>query len=205
MKYFMGLTAVCLLLTGCSSEREEAPSYSYNEEKINVKENRTSHLFAVDNNFQMSDEDRVKLFQLLRDSKGQGIENVSFIIISDSPVAKFERVALSNQVRSQMEKAGFLDSRIIDSGICVYKDAKKGVRVDILKYDLKRTNLGEWDDSVGDCDIEKNLPNYSKATNYNLEEMVANPADLISPRKYKGQKATAAISAMSATSSSTGN
>ncbi len=197
MKCFINLTAVCLLLTGCSTERVEAPSYAYNEEKIDIKENRTSHLFAIDNNFQMSEEDQVKLYQLLRDSKGRGIENVSFMITSDSPVTKFERVALSNQVRSQMEKAGFLDSRIIDSGICIYKDAKKGVRVDILKYDLKRTNLGEWDNPIGDCDVERNLPNYGKATNYNLEEIIANPADLISPRKYKGQKATNAIAAIS--------
>ncbi len=197
MKYFVSLTAVCLLMTGCSTERENVSSYAYDEEKISIKENRTSHLFAVDDSFQMSEEDQVKLSQLLRDSKGRGIENVSFMITSNSPVAKFERVALSNQVRAQMEKAGFLDSRIIDSGICVYKDAKKGVRVDILKYDLKRTNVGEWDDSVGDCDIEKDLPNYGKATNYNTEEMVANPADLISPRKYKGQRATDAITAVS--------
>ena len=185
------------MLTGCSSERAGAPSHSYGEEKIDVKENRTSHLFAVDDNFQMSEEDQAKLSQLLRDSKGRGIENVGFIITSDSPIAKSERTALSNQVRSQMEKAGFLESRIIDSGICVYKDAKKGVRVDILKYDLRRTNVGEWDDTVGDCDLDKNLPNYSKATNYNLEEIIANPADLVSPRKYKGQKATDAITAIS--------
>ena len=201
MKYFLSLTAVCLLLTGCSSERAEAPSYIYHREKIDVKENKTSHLFAVDNNFQMSEEDQVKLYQLLRDSKGRGIENVSFMITSDSPVTKFERVALSNQVRSHMEKAGFLGSRIIDSGICVYKDAKKGVRVDILKYDIQKTHIGEWDNPIGDCDLEQSLPNYGKVTNYNLEEMVANSADLISPRKYKGQKATHAIKAVSSLSS----
>jgi len=199
MKCFLSLTAVCLLLTGCSGGSDNKPPYSYNQEKIDVKENRTSHLFAVDDNFQMSDEDKVKLSQLLKDSKGRGIENVSFIIVSDAPVAKAERTALSNQVRTQMEKAGFWDSRIIDSGICIYKTAKKGVRVDILKYDLNRTNIKEWDDPIGDCDIEQHFPNYGKTTNYNLEEIIANPADLISPRKYKGQKATDAITAISST------
>jgi len=197
MKYFASLTAVCLLLTGCSHEIEDMASYSYAEKNVDIKESKTSHFFAVDSNFQMSDEGKAKLSQLLKDSKGRGIENVGFIIVSDSPVAKTERTVLSNQVRSQMEKAGFLDSRIIDSGICVYKDAKKGVRVDILKYDLKRSTFDEWDDPIGDCDLEQNLPNWSKATNYNMEEMIANPADLISPRKYKGQKATDAISAIS--------
>ncbi len=197
MKYFVSLAAVCLLLTGCSREIDDMASYSYAEKNIDIKESRTSHFFAVDDNFQMSEEDQVKLVKLLKDSKGRGIENVSFMITSNSPVAKAERVVLSNQVRTQMEKAGFLDSRIIDSGICIYKDAKKGVRVDILKYDLKRSTFDEWDDPIGDCDLEQNLPNYSKATNYNLEEIVANPADLISPRKYKGQKATDAIKAIS--------
>ena len=158
----------------------------------------------MNSNFQMSSVDKAKLEKLLRDSKGEGIENIGFMIVSDSPVLKDQKAKISSQVKSQMIRAGFLESRIVDSGICVYKDAKKGIRVDILKYDLHRTEIDLWTDSVGDCDIEKDLPNYGKAANYNFEEMIANSADLISLRRYKGQRTQNAIKAVGDVASSSG-
>ena len=204
MKYLLsGLTAVSLLLTGCS-EQELMPIPDLEEAKIDITENKTSHFFAVDSNFQLSSADKTKLAKLLRDSKGEGIENVGFMIVSDSPVPKFKKIGLSNQVKSQMIRAGFLESRVVDSGTCIYKDAKKGVRVDVLKYDLQRTDVDLWNDSIGDCDPNKPLPRYGSAMNYNMEEMIANSADLIAPRKYKGQNTTQAIKAMSDMGSSSG-
>lgn len=203
MKYFLSLTAVCLILTGCS-EREFTSLSDFDETEIDITENKTSHFFAVNSNFEMSAGDLAKLEKLLKDSKGEGIENVGFMIVSNSPVLTAQKKSISERVKSKMMRAGFLDSRIVDSGVCIYKDAKKGVRVDVLKYDLQRTDTNLWDDSIGDCDTEKPLPSYRKATNYNLEEMIANSADLIAPRKYKGQKIEQAIKAMSGTGSSGG-
>ena len=204
MKYFLSLTAVCLLLTGCSNKNEELSTGDHDHQEINITECKFSHFFEVNSNFQMSSVNKAKLEKLLRDSKGEGIENIGFMIVSDSPILKEQKAKISSQVKSQMIRAGFLESRIVDSGICVYKDAKKGVRVDILKYDLQRTEIDMWTDSVGDCDIEKDLPSYGKAINYNLEEMVANSADLISPRKYKGQRTQDAIKAVGDVASSSG-
>ena len=201
MKYFLSLTAVCLILTGCS-EKEITSISDFEETKIDITENKTSRFFAVNNNFELSASDVAKLEKLLRDSKGEGIENVGFMIVSNSPVLPAQKKALSEQVKSKMIRAGFLESRIVDSGICIYKDAKKGIRVDVLKYDLQKTNVDLWDDSVGDCDTEKPLPRYGSAMNYNTEEMISNRADLISPRKYKGQKVDQAINAMNSSSSS---
>lgn len=200
MKKVFSLAAVCLLLAGCSERSASPENYEY--PKIDITENKTSHFFATDNEFVISDADIEKLKQLLRDSKGEGIENIGFMIISDSPILKSQKSALTSQVKSLMIRAGFLESRIVDSGICIYKDAKKGIRVDVLKYDLNRTDTDLWTDSVGDCDFEKELPNYGKAMNYNMEEMVANSADLIAPRKYKGQRVTDALSAIGSTGTS---
>ena len=195
MKYFLSLTAVCLILTGCS-EKEITSISDFEETKIDITENKTSRFFAVNNNFEMSASDVAKLEKLLRDSKGEGIENVGFMIVSNSPVLPAQKKTLFEQVKSKMIRAGFLESRIVDSGICIYKDAKKGIRVDVLKYDLQKTNVDLCDDSVGDCDTEKTLPRYGSAMNYNTEEMISNRADLVSPRRYKGQKTEQAISAM---------
>ncbi|MBO4405243.1 MAG: hypothetical protein J5821_00760 [Alphaproteobacteria bacterium] len=203
MKYFLSLTAVCLMLTGCS-DREFTSLRDIEEVNINITENKTSHFFAVNNNFEMSAGDLAKLEKLLKDSKGEGIENVGFMIVSNSPVLTAHKKSLSERVKSKMIRSGFLESRIVDSGVCIYKDAKKGVRVDVLKYDLQRTDTNLWDDFIGDCDADKPLPGYGKAMNYNMEEMIANSADLIAPRKYKGQKIEQAISAMGETGSSGG-
>jgi len=202
MKYFLSLTAIGLLLTGCSNEKVESSIKAFEEPEINITEHKFSHFFKVNNDFQMLASDKVKLEKLLRDSKGEGIENIGFMIVSNSPVLKTQRAKLITQVKSQMVKAGFLESRIVDSGICVYKDAEKGVRVDVLKYDLHKTETDLWTESIGDCDSEKNLPDYGKSMNSNLEEMIANSADLISPRKYKGQRTEDAIKAIGNVSSS---
>jgi len=205
MKYFLSLTAIGLLLVGCSSEKEKSSVAAYEEPEINITECKFSHFFKVDNNFRMSNAEKAKLDKLLKDSKGEGIENVGFMIVSNSPVLKTQKSELLAQVKSQMIRAGFLESRIIDSGICMYKDAEKGVRVDILKYDLHRTETDPWTESTGDCDFEKDLPDYGKSTNYNLEELIANNADLISPRRYKGQRTEDAINAVSSGGSSGGS
>ncbi|MBO6055585.1 MAG: hypothetical protein J6P84_01190 [Alphaproteobacteria bacterium] len=201
MKYFLGLTACCLILAGCSESRPQS-FRDFEEAKIDITENKVTHFFGVDDNFQLTVSDREKLEKLLKDSKGEGIENVGFMIISNSPVLAAQKKALSDQVKSKMIGAGFLESRIVDSGVCIYKDAKKGVRVDILKYDLQRTDISLWNDFIGDCDIERSLPHYGRAMNYNIEEIVSNSADLISPRKYKGQKTENAIEAIKAAGSS---
>lgn len=200
MKRVFSLAAVCLLLTGCCEKSALPEDYEY--PKINITENKTSHFFATNNEFAISDADIEKLKKLLRDSKGEGIENIGFMIVSNSPILKPQKSALSSQVKSLMMKAGFLESRIVDSGICIYKDAKKGIRIDILKYDLRKTDTDVWTDYVGDCDFEKRLPNYGKAMNYNMEEMVANSADLIAPRKYKGQRVVDALGAIGSIGSS---
>lgn len=198
MKSVLSFAAFCVLLAGCSSKRTDPPVVGeYDRSEINVTENKVSQFFSVNNDFQMSDEDKEKLKKLLIDSKGEGIENVGFMIVSNSQISTAQKAQLSEQVKSQMIQAGFMESRIVDSGICVYKDAKRGVRVDILKYDLQRTDTSLWKSFIGDSDIQKPLPKYGNAMNYNMEEMMANNADLIVPRKYKGQQTGQAISAMS--------
>ena len=56
MKYFLSLTAVCLILTGCS-EKEITSISDFEETKIDITENKTSRFFAVNINCEMSASD----------------------------------------------------------------------------------------------------------------------------------------------------
>ena len=106
MKYLVSLTACYLILTGCSENKFALPN-EFEEAKINITENKVTHFFGVDNNFEMSVDDLAKLEKLLKNSKGKGIENVGFMIISNSPVLTAQRKVLSGQVKSKMIRAGF--------------------------------------------------------------------------------------------------
>lgn len=196
MKHLVGLTAICLMLSGCSSnEFVNDPMLVHRQ--IDITENKVPTFFNVGNNFELSSGDKIALEKLLKEAKSKGIENVGFMIISDVPVPEERAVAVSDSIKNTMIRSGFMLSRIVDSGVCVYKDAKKGIRVDILKYDIKGSDASLWDYSIGDSDQDKTLPKLNVANNYNLEEMIANKADLISPRKYRGQKTESAVKAMS--------
>ncbi len=201
MKYLLSLTVIGLFLTGCSNEIEHKGEYSWIDD-IDIFEEKVPNFFNVNGDFELSSLDQAALERLLKNAKGKGIENIRFMIVSNTPVPIEKQNAMSEYLKTKMAKAGFLNSRIIDSGVCIYKDAKKGVRVDILKYRIDRTNVDLWNEGVGDCDVEKNMPRYGATNNYNLEEMVANRADLISPRKYPGQRTDAAINAMSSLTTS---
>ena len=87
---------------------------------------------------------------------------------------------------------GFSASNIINSGTCVYDTAEQGLRVDVLDYDVKLQN-GDWDYSIGDCDLDKDLPKKGAAMASNLAHMIANKHDLYKGRKYSGPHPEAAI------------
>ena len=88
------------------------------------------------------------------------------------------KVSIKSTILNLMYKEGFIKSRIIDSGVCVYKDANPGIRVDALKYDLKDPNCDEWEDDIGDMDETKPLPKFGYSASYNLNRMIANKADI---------------------------
>ncbi|MDR0753495.1 MAG: CpaD family pilus assembly lipoprotein, partial [Holosporaceae bacterium] len=89
-------------------------------------------------------------------------------------------------------------------GTCIYKDARTGIRIDILKYDVKKPNCNQWVEYIGDTDTNKNLPKYGAAVTCNMIEMIANKADFIAPREYKGSEAKSAVAAIGTTGSSNG-
>ena len=195
MKNIIKSVSILCLLVGCEGD-PNTNNTLIKELTIDVSENKTSHFFPIDVNSEQSSDNIEIIDSLLKDTYGCGIENIGFMIVSDKVVSEEQRAKLSSQVISRMKKAGFLDSRIVDSGICVYPNAKRGIRIDVLKYDLKKPDTS-WKHSIGDCDTNKDLPAYGTSSLWNFEEMVANKADLIAPRKYRGQNTDAAVAAIS--------
>ncbi len=195
MKYLILCSGLCLILTSCQSNL-----ISINDREITgslASENRKSHLFNFEPGFKVSNATEEQIIEKLKKERSSGIENVSFTIISNKHPNPKEQELLAKQISSCLRKAGFIESRIIDSGCCYYKEANNNIRIDALSYDLKPLDMEKWRTSIGDCDIEKDLPKKGYAAAWNLEQMVANKADLISPRKYKGQEVEAAIKALS--------
>lgn len=201
-KYTIALVSMGCILAGCEHQRAIDDGYVHEEANLKVEENRKIHFFDCSKDFNFSPKEIKAMEELLKETQGQGKTNVGFMIVSNKVIPQVTQEKVKKRIKELMYKYGFMDSRIVDCGVSVYGDAKNGVRIDILNYDVTEPDTSLWSEYIGDCDTNKSLPRYGTSDIYNLEKMIANEADLIAPRKYKGQDATTAITAMSSTGSS---
>ena len=186
------ITAICLI-TGCDNCRKN--TYAPKFPNVEASEEKEAHFFSTNHDFTFSENTLTQIETLLRDTRAAGINNIGFMIISDKPVHFDKQEKVKRNITSMMNKFGFINSRIIDSGTCVYKAAKRGIRINILKYHVKEPDCSPWTESIGDMDNTKQLPRFGAVETYNLGEMVANKADLVVPRTYIGQRTKDAIEA----------
>jgi type IV pilus biogenesis protein CpaD/CtpE len=194
---FVCATFCCLLLLqGCEKQYKANDKYVSDFKSLNVSENRISKFFELNNNFELSENTLLGIKKILKDAKAEGANNVSFVIISNRPIGIQEQEKIRGIIQQYMYQAGFLNSRIIDSGLCIYATANPGVRIDILKYNVEEPTAAMWSEYIGDLDTNKEMPRLGVSEACNLKEMIANDADLIAPRKYKGANVTDAIAAI---------
>lgn len=186
-----------LLTAGCSEQNinEQQKPFMFNREEAKVTENQQVHFVSTSNSFELSPAVVKQIVEILNKAKSQNIENIGFMCVSNQPVANSVHNSVRSQLTSLLMKHGFMSSRIIDSGVCVYKGAQYGIRINMLKYDITEPDCSVWDESIGDIDHDKDMPKFGVAHVYNFEQMIANSADIIAPRTYKGQKAQDAIKA----------
>jgi type IV pilus biogenesis protein CpaD/CtpE len=194
-----------ILLTGCEKQYLANDGYVPDAVVIEAKEVKTVHFFDTSLNSDINPTILVAMDKLLNDVRGEGVDNVGFMLVSDKLIPPETQERVKKQIYKLLYKNGFMSSRIVDSGVSVYKDAKTGVRIDVLRYDIKEPNCDLWSEYIGDMDTNKHLPKYGAADAYNFTEMIANKADLVSPRKYKGQEVKAAIAASAGGGSSSGS
>ena len=193
MKYLALSTICCLILSGCSQSSNSRVAQLPDELATEV---RNHHLFQLSAGNTVTREMINNIISELKTERGKGIENVSFMIVTKNPISSEQQAKMSRQITEALLHAGFMESRIINSGACFYADATDHVRVDALNYESANLGSGEWNTSIGDCDEDKDIPQYGYSEKYNLTQMIANKADLVSPRIYKGQEIEASIKAM---------
>lgn len=199
---YLPLLSALVLISACDKQVKIEDGYIPEFAAIESEEQCEHHLFLFDSNLSLSNATIAEIEALLKDTRATGIDNIDFMVISNTPVPVETLTRVKEQIRSLMYKHGFIRSRVIDKGICVYKDAKPGVRIGILQYKVKKPNCDVWSEYIGDTDTNKNLPKYGVSHIYNLEEMIANKADFSAPRKYRGVRTSDAISALSSTGGS---
>lgn len=195
------ITAICLI-TGCENKTNSKHILEF--ASIEASEEKEAHFFSTDYNFNFSNDTFAQMEKLLRDTRAEGIDNIGFMIISDRIVPFEKQEEIKRKIIPIMNKFGFINSRIIDSGTCVYKEAKSGIRINILKYSVKEPDCSPWSESIGDVDTDKQMPKFGVAGVYNFREMIGNKADLVVPRKYLGQSAKDAIEASKSSGSAGG-
>ena len=201
LKFFIALSV--LMISGCGQDmypkREGKTVKGY--PKLVSTENRNIKFFQCSENFEIPQGGEAKISEFLKEVKGDGRDNISFTIISNKQLSSEVQEKIRETVQKLMYKEGFIQSRIVDSGVCVYREATPGIRIDALDYTLTDPDVSEWDDPIGDCDVAKQAPRFGHAGMYNLSKMIANKADISNPRTYRGQATADAISAISSGSS----
>ncbi|MDR0631738.1 MAG: CpaD family pilus assembly lipoprotein [Holosporaceae bacterium] len=198
------LIIMSLFLLGCEKQYLANEGYTPEIIQVDAKEVKKAHFFGTSYNFNMDSSAIEAMDKILKDARSAGIDNIGFMLISNEVIPIEAQKRAKKQIYKLMYKHGFITSRIVDSGTCVYQEAKTGVRIDILKYEIKEPDCSSWSEYIGDMDTNKNLPKYGATATYNTMEMVANKADFIAPRKYRGQEVRAAIAAAVATPGSSG-
>ncbi|MDR0678035.1 MAG: CpaD family pilus assembly lipoprotein [Holosporaceae bacterium] len=197
----INLMLMALILLGCEKQYLADDGYVPEITKIDTKETRKVYFFKSSADFDLHHDIIANIEKLLKNIRSKGIENIGFLLVSNKPISMDIQKKVKKQIRQLICKHGFIDSRIMDFGACIYQNARVGIRIDALKYDVKKIDCSIWSEYIGDTDTNKHLPKCGASIAYNLSEMIVNKADFVMPRKYKGPDAKSAIASLNKASS----
>jgi type IV pilus biogenesis protein CpaD/CtpE len=207
MRNAIKLTSLILagvIVSGCEKQNKSVGTHSSEIVQIEAEEIKEVGFFECTPSFDIDIPLIEGIDAFLQEARAKGEENVAFMLVSDQIVPPDVQKELRRVIYHLMYRNGFMKSRIIDSGNCIYDNAKNGIRIDMLHYEVKVPDCDIWSEYIGDFDSYKHLPHHGAAEAYNLSEMIANKADFISPRSYQGQSTKAAIAAAAAGIGGTG-
>ncbi len=184
------LTASMLLASGCAS---------YNRDHFTVgsvpDDYRTRHPIVVSESERAQDivvprhlkrlplRDRDLVRQMGMDFRASGASSIAILIPSGSPNEKAARNAAHDAVM-ELNEVGIGSGRIL---IKHYDAASHGssATLRLAFTDLSaevNSKCGDWNEDVLDTRENRNYSNFGCATQNNLAQMIANPADLLGPR-----------------------
>lgn len=98
---------------------------------------------------------------------------------SANEVAAMQAVA---EIRTLMSEVGFDPSDVAIEAVQAIGDPQAPIRVSYLRYVAEAPQCGRWSTNLAATESNLNYPNLGCATQANLAAMVANPADLVTPR-----------------------
>jgi type IV pilus biogenesis protein CpaD/CtpE len=198
----INFTLMASVLLGCEKQYLADDGYVPEVVKIDTKETRKVYFFKSSTDFNLHEDTIANIEKILKDVRSTGISNIGFMLVSNRSIPVNIQKRVKKQVRQLICKNDFMNSRVMDFGACVYQNARVGIRIDALKYDVREIDCSVWSEYIGDTDTNKNMPKYGASIAYDLSEMIANKADFIAPRKYEGSDAKSAIAVIEGSSNS---
>ena len=194
-KMIKKLTGTALLLamalsSGCASYNRDqftvgsVPDDYRTRHPIVVSENETAQDIVIPRNSRslpLRGRDIVR--SMGQSFKTSGAQSIAILIPAGSPNEKAARTSASDAV-NELKQLGISSSRIV---IKHYDAANHGTSATlrVVYTDLVASvdsKCGEWDEDITDTKENINYANFGCATQNNLAQMIANPADLLGPR-----------------------
>lgn len=178
------------LLSGCASYNRDqftvgsVPDDYRTRHPIIVSENETSSDIVIprnSNRLTLRGKDVAR--SMGTQFKSSGAKSIAILIPAGSPNERAARSAASHAVE-ELKGAGVASNQIV---IKHYQAANHGesATLRIVYSDLTASvdsKCGEWDEDIIDTTENINYANFGCATQNNLAQMIANPADLLGPR-----------------------
>lgn len=190
MKAAMCVTAAAVLVAGCKhmDEGTRVAGWSVTDpasrHPIMVTQQPTTlSLRVARGSYGLSPHQRAQVVSFLERYRGVDAQNSRMVIEvpSGSPneVAAMQAVA---EIRTLMSEVGFKPADVNIEAVAAGADAQAPVRISYLRYVAEGPQCGKWPDNLGASYGNNNYHNMGCATQANFAAMVANPADLITPR-----------------------
>lgn len=98
---------------------------------------------------------------------------------SPNEVASMQAVA---EIRALLSEVGFRTTDINIEAVQAGGDAQAPIRISYSRYVAEGPECGKWPSNLASSDANLNYPNLGCANQANFAAMVANPADLVTPR-----------------------
>jgi pilus assembly protein CpaD len=98
---------------------------------------------------------------------------------SSNEVASMQAVA---EIRGLLSEIGFKASDINIEAVQSGGDSQAPIRISYARYVAEGPQCGKWPTNLASSDSNLNYPNLGCANQANFAAMVANPADLVTPR-----------------------
>ena len=177
-------------LSGCASYNRDhftvgsVPDDYRTRHPIVVSESeRSTDIVVASNDYEMSNRSKNIVREMGKNFKSSGTKTITVLIPSGSNNEKAAR-RMAQQAVSELRESGVQSNRI---NIQHYSASGYGEAATLrLVYTglnaAVASQCGSWNEDITDTKNNKNYSNFGCATQNNLAQMIANPADLLGPR-----------------------